>query len=109
DLESFTFADLGWSIEFRDSEVWRLCQERQLVFVTNNRNREDETSLEATIRSLSKEDSLPVVTIGSIDRFRNERAYAALLAEELIEMSFDIINYGKWLGSGRIFLPKTPV
>ena len=106
ELESLTFSDIGWSIVLPDSEVWRLCQERQLILVTNNRNREDETSLEATIRSCSNEQSFPVVTIGSIDRFKNERDYAERLAEELIELAFDLIGSGQWLGSGRIFLPR---
>lgn len=104
-LEIRMFEDLGWPIRSTDREVWSRCQNGGLILVTNNRNHEDQTSLQATINELSDGVSLPVITIGNIDRFKNDRKYAAVVAEELIQLAFDIRHFGRWLGSGRIFLP----
>ena len=104
-LENYTFAELGWSIRSTDRAVWLGCQEVGLILVTNNRNREDETSLQATIGALADAESLPVITIGSVGRFENERGYASLVADELIQLAFDVRHFGRWLGSGRVYLP----
>lgn len=105
-LRTFTFAALGWSITLPDSEVWRRCQERELVLVTNNRNREDESSLEATLRISAGDWSLPVVTIGSVERFRNEREYAAKVVEEFVEFTYDLVVEDRWRGAGRVYVPR---
>ena len=104
-LENYTFTELGWSIRSTDRAVWLGCQEVGLILVTNNRNREDETSLQATIGALADAESLPVITIGSVGRFENERGYASLVADELIQLAFDVRHFGRWLGSGRVYLP----
>jgi predicted nuclease of predicted toxin-antitoxin system len=105
-LDALIFADLGWSDRTTDREIWKLCQADGLILITNNRNQQGDTSLEATIRSLSHSESLPVITIGNLERFQHERGYATRAAEELIAVAFDIRHYNHWLGSGRLFLPR---
>src|SRR5438128_1126105 len=46
-LPVVTFEELGLSRTALDLDLWQECQRRQIVLVTGNRNRDDETSLEA--------------------------------------------------------------
>jgi hypothetical protein len=43
------FADVGLPPDAPDSLVWDLCQKDELILVTDNRNKKDADSLEATI------------------------------------------------------------
>ena len=101
DIPMQTFADAGLPIDSSDREVWRFAQENQLILLTGNRNNEGEDSLEQTIRDENKSTSLPVITIGMIDRME-ERAYREQCAERLVEIVLNIENY---LGVGRIYIP----
>ena len=69
-----TFAQVGLAIETSDREVWRLAQERSMLLLTDNRNMDDVDSLEQTIRDENTLASLPVLTIGSLDRI-GDREY----------------------------------
>jgi hypothetical protein len=53
-----------------DRVVWRTAQAQGMVLLTHNRNMKGEDSLEQTIREDNSPTSLPVVTIGRIDRLR---------------------------------------
>ncbi len=97
-----TFERLGISTTSPDTDIWRLCQERQIVLITGNRNAESEDSLEATIRREGNKDSLPVFTISDPDRLFQDRAYAESVAERAIDylQSLDGLR-----GTGRLFVP----
>jgi hypothetical protein len=43
------FKDVGLPVDSSDREVWRFCQEHQIILLTDNRNRKDEDSLQQTI------------------------------------------------------------
>jgi hypothetical protein len=101
DIPMLTFNDVGLSIDSNDRDVWRFAQEKQLILLTGNRNNEGRDSLQQTIQDENKPTSLPVITIGIIDRLR-ERAYREQCAERLVEIILNIENY---LGAGRIFIP----
>lgn len=101
DIPMLTFEDVGLPIDSRDRDVWRFAQEKQLILLTGNRNKDGSDSLEQTIRNENTPDSLPVVTIGITDRLE-ERAYREQCAERLVEIILNIENY---LGAGRIFIP----
>jgi hypothetical protein len=58
-------------------------------------------SLERTIREENTATSMPVTTIGDMERFR-ERTYREQCAGRLMETVIDIDNYR---GTGRIFIP----
>jgi len=101
DIPMLTFEDVGLPIDSRDRDVWRFAQEKQLILLTGNRNKDGSDSLEQTIRNENTPDSLPVVTIGITDRLE-ERAYREQCAERLVEIILNIENY---LGVGRIYIP----
>ena len=101
DIPMLTFEDVGLPIDSRDRDVWRFAQEKQLILLTGNRNKDGSDSLEQTIRNENTPDSLPVVTIGITDRLE-ERAYREQCAERLVEIVLNIENY---LGVGRIYIP----
>src|SRR5262249_50300937 len=96
-----TFAQAGLAIESSDREVWRFAQERGMLLLTDNRNMEDEDSLERTIRDQNIPTSLPVLTIGRLDRI-SDREYRERCALRLFEVALDLDQY---LGRGRIYLP----
>jgi hypothetical protein len=62
-LELRTFHDLGLAPQTVDAELWRVCQEKELILLTANRNADDPDSLETTIRTKGAVDSLPVFTL----------------------------------------------
>lgn len=101
DIPMLTFEDVGLPIDSRDRDVWRFAQEKQLILLTGNRNKDSEDSLEQTIRNENTPNSLPVVTIGMTDKLE-ERDYREQCAEGLVEIVLNIENY---LGVGRIYIP----
>jgi len=101
-LTTPTFADLGLHPRSSDLEVWQKCQEEEIVLITANRNEDAPDSLETTIRSHGNARSLPVFTLADANRVLNERSYAELVADRLLEYLFDIENLR---GVGRLYLP----
>ena len=63
-----SFERLGLPFETIDTELWQTCQENGIVLITGNRNADGPTSLEFAIRTLSTDQSLPVLTISDPDR-----------------------------------------
>jgi predicted nuclease of predicted toxin-antitoxin system len=96
------FRDVGLAPTASDREIWQTCQAQQLLLITNNRNLEDPESLEATIRSSTTPDSLPVFTISDVQAFRTDRAYVERVVERLYEY---IIQIDELRGTGRLYLP----
>jgi hypothetical protein len=95
------FADVGLPQNSNDREVWRFVQSQQMILITNNRNLEDNDSLEQTLRDENLADSLPVITIGKIDRLA-DRTYRLACAERLLEL---LIYLDDYRGVGRIYIP----
>jgi len=108
ELSVLSFAELDLDSEASDDIVWRRCQQERLALVTANRNYDDSSSLEAMIRNDSREDSLPVFTVGSVQRMSGEREYVHRVAIDLLEY---LIQFKKdphsLLGSGRLYVPKS--
>ena len=101
-LAAYHFEDVGLEPNSTDLEIWQTCQSRQLIFITNNRNEDSDDSLEATIRRLNTADSLPVFTIGDLDRFRKSKEYAHNALETLYDY---LLRIDEVRGTGRLFLP----
>jgi hypothetical protein len=101
DIPMLTFDDVGLPINSNDREVWRFAQTQQLILLTGNRNKDGADSLEQTIRNENTSNSLPVITIGIVDRLE-ESTYREQCAERLVEIILNIENY---LGIGRIYIP----
>jgi hypothetical protein len=101
DIPMLTFDDVGLPIDSKDRDVWRFAQTQQLILLTGNRNKDGADSLEQTIRNENTSNSLPVITIGIVDRLE-ESSYREQCAERLVEIILNIENY---LGIGRIYIP----
>ena len=84
-----------------DQEVWRFVQAQLLLLVTNNRNSEDETSLQATIRRENTLASWPIVTVSDKNSLI-QTDYRQRVAQSLAEIILYLENY---LGAGRVFVP----
>ena len=52
--------DLDLAEDCTDEEIWRYVQRERLLLITNNRNREDDTSLQAMVEIYNSPRSLPV-------------------------------------------------
>ncbi len=96
-----TFESVGLPFDRSDRTVWRFAQARGMILLTNNRNMKGEDSLEQTLREESTATSLPVLTIGNVERL-GERVYWERCAVRLVEIGLDLENY---LGTSRIFIP----
>jgi hypothetical protein len=101
-LACYTFADLGLARDTPDSVIWRLCQERELLLVTNNRNAEALDSLETTIRQHNLPSSLPVLTVADAEQLRHSREYADRVIEKLLDV---LMRVEALRGTGRLYLP----
>lgn len=95
------FPEIGLAINSSDPVVWRVAQENQMILLTANRSMEGENSLEETIRNQNTPTSLPVLTIGSLDRLA-EREYREKCRLRLFDI---ILNIENFLGVGRLFIP----
>jgi hypothetical protein len=96
-----TFGDVGLHREATDREVWKYCQEHNLLLLTGNRNMEDDTSLEAVLRELNESRSLPILTLASPQRLV-EGAYRETCAYRVAEIVQELENFR---GAARIFIP----
>ena len=100
-LEVVTFVQAGLPMDSSDRAVWRFAQAHGMILLTHNRNMNGEDSLEQTIREENAPASLPVITIGRVERLR-ERSYRERCVVRLVEIGLEIEQY---LGTGRIFIP----
>lgn len=92
---------VGLPNDSSDRTIWHYAQSNNLVLLTNNRNMEDDLSLEQTLRLENSGDSMPVITISDIQRL-DEKSYRDRCGQRLAEIAFDIESY---LGAGRIYIP----
>lgn len=101
-IRFITFREIELKIDSSDRLVWQVAQDNQMILLTANRNMKGDDSLEQTLRENNTANSLPIVTISSLDRFRNESNYRSQCADRIIEIMLNIENYK---GVGRIFIP----
>lgn len=95
------FDEAELAFDSSDRAVWRFAQDNQMILLTANRRMKGIDSLEQTIREENASTSLPVLTIGSLDRF-SDREYREQCAVRLVDILLDLENYR---GVGRIFIP----
>jgi len=100
-VELLMFADVGLMADSSDRSVWRFVQENSMLLLTDNRNMKGKDSLEQAMRDENSPDSLPVVTIGSIDMI-TVREYRERCVVRIAEIVLGLDNY---LGTKRIFIP----
>lgn len=98
------FHEVELAVNSSDRAVWRFAQENQMILLTANRRMKGIDSLEQTIRQENTVTSLPVLTIGNLDRF-SDRDYREQCAVRLADILLDLENYR---GVGRIlFLSRS--
>jgi len=96
------FADVGLAPDAPDSLVWETCQREELILITDNRNKKDADSLEATIQARNTPSSLPVFTVANVGRLRASRDYADRIIDKLLD---SLLRIDALRGTGRLFLP----
>ena len=92
---------LGSPLKSTDRDVWRFAQAQGMLLLTGNRNMDGDDSLEQTIRDENHPSSIPVVTIGNLDRVM-EQAYRVACATRLAEIGMYLETYR---GVGRLYIP----
>jgi hypothetical protein len=100
-----TFPDLGLDRGLDDRSLWNYCQANDWVLFTDNRNDENETSLQATIEDSWRPGHFPVLTLANKGKFENSEAYATKVAEDVADLLVCIFHEGV-RDNGRIFVPR---
>ncbi len=96
-----TLKEAGLAADTDDRTIWQFAQANQMLLLTANRNAKGENSLERTICEEGNERSLPVLTIGSLDRLI-EREYREQCSARIADVILYVENY---LGVSRIYIP----
>jgi predicted nuclease of predicted toxin-antitoxin system len=96
------FEEVGLAVTSDDRVVWRCAQRNQMILITANRSMKGKDSLEQVMREENTPTSLPVVTIGNIDRLMTEPDYRERCVDRLVDIVIDIEDYQ---GARRIFIP----
>jgi hypothetical protein len=89
-------------VDSSDRDVWRCAQANEMVLLTANRSMKGKDSLEQVMREENTSSSLPVITIGSIDRLLAEPEYRDRCVNRLVDIVVDVNDYR---GARRIFIP----
>lgn len=102
ELELKTFDSVGLVEGTADEIVWQFCQDNRYLLLTGNRTTKDgHQSLEMVIRHLITSNSLPVLTIGDLERTLIDMNYCERCAERLAVIVLDLDDY---LGITRLYL-----
>ncbi len=96
------FEEVGLAINSDDRAVWRFAQANEMILLTANRSMKGKDSLEQVMREENIPTSLPVITIGNIDRILTEPDYRDCCVNRLVDIVVDIEDYR---GARRIFIP----
>lgn len=95
------FRDVGLPTNSSDRVVWRFAQQHQMILLTDNRNKRGKDSLEQTLREENQPTSLPVLTVGKVERI-TEQEYRSRCVTRLADILSELENY---LGASRLFIP----
>lgn len=97
------FRDVGLSFDASDEAIWLFCQEHDYYLLTGNRSMKDGAeALHAVISRLVNENSLPVITIGDLDRVMRDSIYCEACAESIATIVF---NADLTRGIPRLYIP----
>lgn len=96
------FEEVGLAANSSDRMVWQCAQANGMILLTANRSMKGKDSLEQVLREENTSTSLPVITVGNIDRLLSEPEYRDRCVNRLVEIVVDIEDYR---GARRIFIP----
>lgn len=100
-IDFVTLKEVGLFMDTSDRQIWNYAQANEMIILTANRNMKGTDSLEQVMREDNTSTSLPVVTIGDLERL-DEFSYREQCIDRLLEIVLDIENYR---GVGRLFIP----
>ena len=102
-IEILFFQNVGLAPASTDEQVWLFCQKNDYYLLTGNRStKAGESSLHAVLGRLVDEKSLPVITIGDLDRVISDRTYCQACAEAIVEI---ILYTELYIGVPRLYVP----
>jgi len=96
------FEEVGLEVNSDDRVVWHCAQANEMILLTANRSIKGKDSLEQVMREENTQTSLPVITIGNIDRLLTEPEYRNRCVNRLVDIVVDLEDYR---GARRIFIP----
>lgn len=106
ELEFINFGDTELERGTKDEDVWRFCQARGYILLTNNRTAKDKAeSLEMVLRRFATDAIIPVLTIGDPERVLNDSIYCSDCAETIAEIVWEMQEHRHYYGTPRIFIP----
>ncbi len=100
-----TFPDLQLPRDLDDRSLWNRCQQDGWVLFTENRNDEDENSLQATLADSWRMGHLPILTLANKGRFEHSARYAKRVAIDVAELLFGIAQE-EYRDQPRIYVPR---
>ncbi len=99
-----SFGDVGLDERADDETVWMFCQRANHILLTGNRTTTDgNISLEMVMQRLVTGTSLPVLTIGDLDRVLKDGEYCEECAEAVATVVLDLEE--KFRGTPRLYIP----
>ena len=97
------FQEVGLAENAPDERVWQFCQDFGYYALTGNRSATDEeASLKYVMQRLVTLDSLPVLTIGDLDRVLKDADYCERCAETI---GIILLEPERYKGTPRLFIP----
>jgi hypothetical protein len=99
-----TFPDVGLDRGVDDRTLWHFCQSNEWMLFTDNRNHENENSLNAAIQDSWRDGHLPVLTLANKGKFENSEAYATKVARDVAEL-LSVASVDGIRNQSRIFVP----
>lgn len=105
-LDLVTFPILQLPRDLDDRTLWNRCQQNGWVLFTDNRNHENENSLQATLADSWRVGHLPVVTLANKGKFDHSEEYAKRVASDVATLLFGICQE-QYLDQPRIYVPFT--
>jgi hypothetical protein len=100
-LQFVYFSETTLPVDSDDTAVWRYVQSVGALLLTSNRNRQNDTSLQATIERENHPAALPVLTL-SHPEYLWVPAYRLQVALKIAEI---IIYLDHYRGTGRLYVP----
>lgn len=104
-LDFATFTDLQLPRDLDDRSLWNRCQQEGWVLFTENRNNEDDNSLQATLTDSWRIGCLPILTLANKGTFEHSASYAKRVAIDVAELLFGIAHE-EYRDQPRIFVPR---
>ncbi|HEX5444709.1 MAG TPA: hypothetical protein VFW87_12795 [Pirellulales bacterium] len=104
-IQFITLAELRLPYNIDDATLWRRCQDDRWVLFTDNRNRENNTSLQAAISSMSRPGDLPVLTLSGKGKFERFAEYRQRVAIDIADLLLGILD-GEFCDRDRIYVPR---